>query len=122
MIKILLVEDEALNRDMLTRRLEMKGFNVACAEDGLEAVDKAKTEEPDIILMDMNLPGIMGWEAAKRIKADPSTSAIPILGLSAHALQRERDRALENGCDDYETKPVNFNRLLSKIDDHLVKA
>ena len=122
MTKILLVEDDELNRDMLTRRLEKKGFSIVCAVDGLDAVGKSLTENPDIILMDMSLPGIMGWEAAKRIKAEPGTSDIPIIGLSAHALQSERDRALENGCDDYDTKPVDLNRLLSKIEIYLAQA
>ena len=118
MTKILLVEDEELNRDMLTCRLEKRGYVVTCAIDGYEAVDHAVSEEPDIILMDMKLPGIMGWEAAKRIRSSSLTAAIPIIGLSAHALQNERDRAMECGCDDYLTKPIDFAKLISTIESY----
>ncbi len=115
MVKILLVEDNEMNRDMLSRRLERKGYQVVMAVDGLESVEMASAEKPDLILMDIGLPGIDGWEAARRIKADPLTRHVPIIALTAHAMSGERERALEAGCDDYDTKPFEFQRLLEKI-------
>jgi CheY-like chemotaxis protein len=115
---ILLVEDNEDNRDMLSRRLIRKGFDVAMAVDGLEAVIRA-AELPDLILMDMSLPGIDGWEATRRIKSDPVTSAIPIIALTAHAMADDRERALAAGCDDYDTKPIDLPRLLEKINAQL---
>jgi len=113
---ILLVEDNELNRDMLSRRLTRKGYTVAVAVDGEEAVAKAAAESPSLILMDMNIPLIDGWEATRRIKAAPATSAVPIIALTAHAMAGDREKALEAGCDEYETKPVEFPRLLEKIE------
>lgn len=115
MVKILLVEDNEMNRDMLSRRLERKGYQVVMAVDGLESVAMAASEKPDLILMDIGLPGIDGWEASRRIKADPLTKHVPIIALTAHAMSGERERALAAGCDDYDTKPVEFPRLLEKL-------
>ena len=112
---ILLVEDNELNRDMLTRRLERKEFTVICAKDGQEGIDIAKSEKPDIILMDLSLPVVDGWTVAGRLKADPNTKSIPIIALTAHAMKGDREKALEAGCDDYDTKPIDFERLLEKI-------
>ena len=114
-MKILLVEDNELNRDMLTRRLKRKGFSVVPAKNGQEAIDMSKTENPDIILMDLSLPVIDGWTAAKRLKANIATKSIPIIALTAHAMKGDREKALEAGCDDYDTKPIDFERLLRKI-------
>ena len=114
-MKILLVEDNELNRDMLTRRLKRKGFTVLCAENGQEGIDVAKSKNPDIILMDLSLPVVDGWTAAERLKADVTTKSIPIIALTAHAMKGDREKALEAGCDDYDTKPINFERLLGKI-------
>ena len=114
-MKLLLVEDNVVNADMLSRRLERRGYAVVLATDGLDAVSSAKMEQPDLILMDMSLPEIDGWEATRRIKRDPSTSPIPVIALTAHALSSDRERALEAGCDDFETKPVDFNRLIDRI-------
>ena len=116
MRKILLVEDNEMNRDMLTRRLERKGFEVVIAVDGQAGIDMASSANADIILMDLSLPVIDGWEATRRIKADPVTQAIPIIALTAHAMAGDEQKALEAGCDAYDTKPVDFNRLLGKID------
>ena len=116
MPKILLVEDNELNRDMLSRRLARRGYEVVVAVDGEQGVAAAGRESPDIILMDMGLPVIDGWEATRRLKAGSGTSAIPVIGLTAHAMAEDRDRALEAGCDDYDTKPVEFPRLLQKIE------
>jgi len=113
--KILLVEDNELNRDMLSRRLERKGYSVVMAVDGAQGVEMARTETPDLILLDMSLPVIDGWEAARRIKADPATAGIPIIALTAHAMSGDREKALEAGCDDYDTKPIDLPRLLEKI-------
>ena len=113
--KILLVEDNEMNRDMLLRRLERKGFRVVVAEDGKQGVSKALSETPALILMDMSLPVMDGWEATRQLKADPETQSIPILGLSAHAMEGDREKAMDAGCDDYDTKPVEFARLLGKI-------
>tara|TARA_B100001964_G_C13740241_1_gene382777 strand:+ start:127 stop:486 length:360 start_codon:yes stop_codon:yes gene_type:complete len=114
-MKILLVEDNELNRDMLTRRLKRKGFTVLCAENGQEGIDIAKSNSPDIILMDLSLPVVDGWTAAEGLKADATTKSIPIIALTAHAMKGDRERALEAGCDDYDTKPIDFERLLDKI-------
>lgn len=114
MPKILLVEDNEMNRDMLSRRLERKGFEVAIAVDGIQGVEMAKTQ-PDLILMDMGLPVLDGWQATTQIKADPQTASIPIIALTAHAISGDREKCLQAGCDDYDTKPVEFPRLLAKI-------
>ncbi len=116
---ILLVEDNELNRDMLSRRLERRGYSVVMAVDGEEGVESARRDRPDLILMDMSLPILDGWEATRRLKADPGTRTIPIIGLSAHAMAGDRERALEAGCDDYDTKPVDLARLLGKISERL---
>lgn len=115
MAKILLVEDDEMNRDMLGRRLFRKGYEVIEAVDGEMAVARAGEVRPALILMDMSLPKIDGWEATRRIKADPATAGIPIIALTAHAMAGDRDRALEAGCDDYDIKPVEFKRLLGKM-------
>ena len=116
MKKILLVEDNELNRDMLSRRLERKGYAVVMAVDGQQGVDMAASELPALILMDMSLPVIDGWEATRRIKADERTRGIPIIALTAHAMQGDEQKAREAGCDDYDTKPVELLRLLEKIE------
>lgn len=113
---ILLVEDNELNRDMLSRRLERKGFEIMIATDGKQGVQLAQSALPDLILMDMSLPIMDGWEATRLLKQDPVTKAIPIVGLSAHAMAGDREKALNAGCDDYETKPVDLTRLVSKIE------
>jgi CheY-like chemotaxis protein len=122
MTRVLLVEDNEMNRDMLSRRLQKKGYEVAVALDGEEGVAKARVEAPALILMDMSLPGIDGWEATRRIKADPKTKGIPVIALTAHALTSDRDQALAAGCDDFDTKPVEFARLLTKIENLLTRA
>lgn len=116
MAKILLVEDNEMNRDMLSRRLVKRGFEVVIAVDGLIGFAMATSEKPDLILMDMSLPGLSGWEASQRIKADPATAHIPIIALTAHAMAEDRDRALAAGCNEFETKPVDLASLLVKID------
>ncbi|MCF6338893.1 MAG: response regulator [Gammaproteobacteria bacterium] len=116
MSKVLLVEDNEMNRDMLSRRLERKGFDVVYAQDGCIAVDLARSEQPALILMDMSLPVMDGWEATRRIKADPGTESIPIIALTAHAMAGDREKAMKAGCEDYDTKPVDFPRLLGKIE------
>jgi CheY-like chemotaxis protein len=121
MAKILLVEDNEMNRDMLSRRLERKGFQVVMAVDGGQGVAMAQSEAPDLILMDISLPVLDGWEATRRLKADDATKAIPIIGLTAHAMAGDREKCLEAGCDDYDTKPVELPRLLEKIATHLQK-
>jgi len=121
MPKILLVEDNEMNRDMLSRRLEKRGYTVALAADGGIGVELAKSGLPDLILMDMSLPVIDGWEATKLLKADPATKAIPIIALTAHAMDSDRIKALESGCDDFDTKPVELSRLLAKVEDLLKK-
>jgi two-component system, cell cycle response regulator DivK len=113
--KILMVEDNEMNRDMLSRRLKRKGFEVSIAVDGQQAIDMTKAEMPDLILMDMSLPVMDGWEATQKIKADPKLQSIPIIGLSAHAMSGDREKGLEVGCDEYETKPVDLPRLLEKV-------
>ena len=119
--KILLVEDNEMNRDMLSRRLQRRGYDVLIAEDGEEGMAKARAEGPDLILMDMSLPVIDGWEATRRIKAAAGTSAIPVIALTAHAMADDRDKALAAGCDDYDTKPVDLPRLLDKINGLLAR-
>jgi two-component system, cell cycle response regulator DivK len=116
MAKILIVEDNEMNRDMLSRRLERRGYTTIIAVDGAAGVAMARTDSPDIILMDMSLPVIDGWEASRQIKAEPATAAIPIIALTAHAMTSDRDKALQAGCDDYDTKPVDLPRLLGKIE------
>ncbi len=116
MTKILLVEDNEMNRDMLSRRLVRKGYEVIMALDGRQAVELAAAEHPDLILMDMSLPVIDGWEATRRIKATPELRKIPIIALTAHAMATDREKALEAGCDDYDTKPIELPRLLGKIE------
>jgi two-component system, cell cycle response regulator DivK len=116
MAKILLVEDNEMNRDMLARRLQRRGYEVVLALDGGEGVARAQSESPDLILMDMSLPVLDGWEATRRLKATPETTAIPIIALTAHAMSTDRAKALEAGCDDYDTKPIELPRLLEKIE------
>lgn len=115
MTKILLAEDNELNRDMLLRRLERRGYQVVVATNGEEAIEKVKAAGPDLLLLDISLPVLDGLEVASRIRADPELRALPILGLSAHAMQGDRERALAAGCDDYDTKPVEMERLVDKI-------
>ncbi len=113
--RILLVEDNELNRDMLSRRLTLRGFAVSIAVDGVQAVSQAAAELPSLILMDISLPEMDGWEATRRIKAEAATRSIPVIALTAHAMAGDRERSLEAGCDDFDTKPVEFERLLGKI-------
>lgn len=115
MAHILLVEDNEMNRDMLSRRLERRGFRVTCAVDGAEGVAKARETSPDIILMDMSLPVLDGWEATRQLKADSATCQIPVIALTAHAMASDEQQAREAGCDDFDTKPVDLDRLLGKI-------
>lgn len=119
MFRILLVEDNPLNRDMLTRRLERRGFIVLCAGDGKLGVELAHKTKPDLILMDMSLPEIDGWEATRRLKSSAETCHIPVIALTAHAMAGERERALEAGCDDFDTKPVDFAALLDRMAKYL---
>jgi CheY-like chemotaxis protein len=121
MAKILLVEDNEMNRDMLSRRLERRGYQIVMALDGEQGVAMAQAEKPDLILMDMSLPVVDGWEATRRVKADPSTQAIPVIALTAHAMSDDRDKALNAGCDEYDTKPIELERLLPKIEALLKK-
>jgi two-component system, cell cycle response regulator DivK len=122
MPKILLVEDNEMNRDMLSRRLMRKGYEVLMAIDGQQGVAMAEGDRPDLILMDMDLPVIDGWEATRRVKAGEGTRAIPVIALTAHAMVGDRDKALAAGCDDYDTKPIDFPRLLGKIEALLPRA
>jgi CheY-like chemotaxis protein len=122
MKKILLVEDNEMNRDMLSRRLKRRNFDVRIAEDGARALTEAAAFGPDLILMDMSLPVIDGWEATRRLKADPATASIPVIALTAHAMVSDREAALAAGCDDYDSKPVDLPRLLGKIDALLAGA
>jgi two-component system cell cycle response regulator DivK len=115
MTKILLVEDNEMNRDMLSRRLIRNGYEVVMALDGRQAVEMASGENPDLIIMDMSLPVIDGWEATRQVKAAPETRAIPVIALTAHAMAGDREKAIEAGCDDYDTKPIDLPRLLGKI-------
>ncbi|HRX53024.1 MAG TPA: response regulator [Verrucomicrobiales bacterium] len=112
---ILLVEDNEMNRDMLSRRLERRGFRVILAMDGETGVELTRSQRPDLVLMDLSLPGIDGWEATRRLKADPETAAIPVIALTAHALSEDEGKSREAGCDDFDIKPVELKRLLSKI-------
>ena len=116
MAKILLVEDDEMNRDMLSRRLQRKGFEVVIATDGRQGVAMANSVNPDLILMDMSLPEISGWEAAKMIKGNPLVQKVPIIALTAHAMESDRQRALQSGCNDFDTKPIELTRLLEKMD------
>lgn len=113
---ILLVEDNEMNRDMLSRRLARRGHEILVAVDGAEGVARAAADLPDLILMDMSLPVLDGWEATRRIKADPATAGIPVIALTAHAMAGDREQALAAGCDDYDTKPIELDRLVEKID------
>lgn len=122
MPKILYVEDDEMNRDMLSRRLERKGYHVVVAVDGEQGLTKAKLEAPDLILMDMSLPVLDGWEATRQLKGIPETRSIPIIALTAHAMVGDRDKAMQAGCDDFDTKPIELPRLLSKIEALLNKA
>jgi CheY-like chemotaxis protein len=119
--KILLIEDNDLNRDMLSRRLERRGYQVVVAADGRQGEAQVRSEKPDLILMDMSLPVMDGWELARKLKDDEDTRSIPILALTAHVMAGDRERALEAGCDDYDTKPIELPRLLSKIEALLPK-
>ncbi|NEQ42987.1 MAG: response regulator [Leptolyngbya sp. SIOISBB] len=116
MIKILLVEDNEMNRDMLSRRLQRKGYDVVIATDGIEGLEQSKSETPDLILMDMSLPVMDGWEATRQLKANTHTKMIPVIALTAHAMSGDREKALAAGCDEYDTKPIEFSRLLGKIE------
>jgi len=119
MPKILLVEDNEMNRDMLSRRLERKGYQVVMAVDGAQGVALAQSEKPDLILMDMSLPVVDGWAATKQLKANPETARIPVIALTAHAMQGDEEKARAAGCDDYDTKPIELPRLLGKIESQL---
>jgi two-component system cell cycle response regulator DivK len=116
MAKILLVEDNEMNRDMLSRRLTKKGYEIVLAEDGAQGVAAARSERPDLILMDMSLPVMHGWDATRELKADPETRSIPVIALTAHAMSGDREKALEAGCDEFDTKPVELPRLLEKME------
>jgi CheY-like chemotaxis protein len=116
MKRILIVEDNELNRDVLSRRLRREGFEVQAAADGLDGLTAAQADLPDLILLDLSMPEIDGWECARRLKADTSTRAIPIIALSAHAMRGDRERALDAGCDEFDTKPIDFAALLVRID------
>ena len=122
MPKLLIVEDNQDNRDALSRRLERRGFSVLIAVDGRAGAEAARAEHPDLILMDMNMPGIDGWEATRLVKSDPATADIPVIALTAHALAGDRGRALEAGCADYHTKPVDLAKLLAQIEEILMKS
>jgi two-component system cell cycle response regulator DivK len=114
--KILVVEDNDMNRDMVSRYLDTLGFGIVQATDGLQALERARAERPDLILMDMSLPEMDGWEATRHLKADTITQDIPVIALTAHAMLGDREETLEAGCDEYETKPIDFRRLLTKIE------
>jgi CheY-like chemotaxis protein len=114
--KILVVEDNDMNRDMVSRYLEALGFRVVQAADGIEGIERALAERPDLILMDLSLPGLDGWEATRRLKADEATQDIPVIALTAHAMLGDREQTLRAGCDDYETKPIDFQRLMAKVE------
>ena len=120
--KVLLVEDNEMNRDMLSRRLQRQGYEIVMAVDGAQGVEMAKSEQPALILMDMSLPVMDGWEATKVIKANPETNQIPVIGLTAHAMAGDREKCLEAGCDDYDTKPVELQRLLQKMTQQLERT
>ena len=114
-MKILLIEDNELNLDMLSRRLKRKGFTTISAADGVAGIEKAKKENPELIIMDLSLPILNGWDAAKKLKENNETMSIPIIALTAHAMKGDKEQAINAGCDEYDTKPVNFERLLEKI-------
>ena len=116
MAKILIVEDNEMNRDMLSRRLIRRGYEIVMALDGEEGITAARAEAPDLILMDMSLPVVDGWEATRRLKADAGTQGIPVIGLTAHAMVGDREKAIAAGCDDYDTKPIELPRLLEKVE------
>jgi CheY-like chemotaxis protein len=122
MAKILIVEDNEMNRDMLSRRLTRRGYEIVMADDGAEGIAAAVAGRPDLILMDMSLPVVDGWEATRRLKADAATRSIPVIGLTAHAMAGDRERVIEAGCDDYDTKPVELPRLLQKIEALLART
>jgi len=122
MTTILIVEDNEMNRDMLSRRLERKGYEILLAVNGEMGIDIVRTHVPDLILMDMSLPVMDGWEATRRLKADPALRHIPVIALTAHAMANDRDKALEAGCDDYDTKPIELPRLLAKMEALLIAA
>lgn len=122
MAKILLVEDNEMNRDMLSRRLSRRGYEVVIAEDGELGVSLASSANPDVILMDMSLPKVDGWEATRQVKGNPATSLIPVIALTAHAMAGDREQALGAGCDDYDTKPIELDRLLGKIEAQLTRV
>ena len=121
MPKVLVVEDNEMNRDMLSRRLQRRGYEVIVSVDGEDGVSKAQSDSPDIILMDMDLPILDGWAATRKLKESPETRSIPVIALTAHAMAGDREKALEAGCDDYDTKPVEFSRLTEKMEKLLVK-
>jgi two-component system, cell cycle response regulator DivK len=121
MPKILIAEDDEMNRDMLTRRLQRRGYEIIVADNGEQAIAIAPDAQPDLILMDMSMPVLDGWEATKQIKANPVTKSIPVIGLSAHAMATDREKAIAAGCDDYDTKPIDMNRLVEKIEKWLAK-
>ena len=122
MAKILIVEDNEMNRDMLSRRLARRGYQIVLAVDGGEGIAMATAESPDLILMDMSLPVVDGWEATRRLKAEPRTRVIPVIGLTAHAMAGDREKVIDAGCDDYDTKPVELPRLLQKIEALLTRT
>ncbi len=122
MAKVLVVEDNEMNRDMLSRRLQRRGYEVVVSVDGEDGVSKARSESPDIILMDMDLPVLDGWAATQMLKASPESQSIPVIALTAHAMAGDREKALDAGCDDYDTKPVEFARLIQKIETLLGKG
>ncbi len=119
---LLLIEDNEMNRDMLSRRLERKGYTVLLAVDGGAGLSMARSSAPDLVLMDMNLPVVDGWEATRQLKADPATAGIPVIGLTAHAMTGDREKGIAAGCDDYDVKPIDFNRLVGKIEALLARG
>lgn len=120
--KLLLVEDNEMNRDMLVRRLEKRGYQMVIATDGLSGIELARSSNPELILMDMSLPGLDGWQASRQLKSDNATAKIPIIALTAHAMAEDREKAMAAGCDEYETKPVDLTSLLTKIEALLAKS
>jgi CheY-like chemotaxis protein len=122
MRRVLLVEDNEMNRDMLSRRLQRRGYEVVIAVDGQQGVAMARSESPDVILMDMSLPVMDGWEATRTLKSAPETKDLPIIALTAHAMSTDRDKAIEAGCDDYDTKPIELTRLLAKIEGLIARS
>jgi CheY-like chemotaxis protein len=116
MAKVLVVEDNEMNRDMLSRRLQRRGYEVIVSVDGEEGVAKAQSDSPDIILMDMDLPVLGGWAATRKLKSSPDTQSIPVIALTSHAMAGDREKSMDAGCDDYDTKPVEFSRLIEKIE------